>query len=100
MRTVNLAKAKDELSRHVEYARRGGRVRILVRGKPAADLVPVESASSDEDVDGEMAQLERDGVVRRGIAGKWPEELDRPGPALRRGVSAADVLVRERSSGR
>ena len=43
MKVANLADVKNDLSRFVAQVRRGGRVRILVRGVPAADLVPVGS---------------------------------------------------------
>ena len=97
MRMVNLAKVKDELSRHVDYVRQGGRVRILVRGKAVADLVPIGPDEGDDD--GEVAELEREGVVRRGLRGPWPRGLDRPGPRVR-GVSAVAVLLDERARGR
>ena len=92
MRVVNLAVAKDALSNHVEYVRRGGRVRILVRGRAAADLVPVESLG------GELTELEDAGVVQRATS-KWTRELDRPGPKPR-GRAASQTLVEERRSGR
>ncbi len=38
MKVVNLSEAKNNLSRYVEQARRGERVRILVRGVPVAQL--------------------------------------------------------------
>lgn len=97
MRVVNLAKAKDGLSGHVEYVRKGGRVRILVRGKAVADLVPVEPPAAGEGDD--LAALEREGVIRGAAKGKWPKELEQPGPCVR-GASAADTLVEERSGTR
>ena len=88
MKTANLSDVKDDLSQWVERVRRGERVRILVHGVPAADLVPVE-------VGGELAELERLGVVRRGTAG-WPKELDEPGPRVP-GDSAVAALLRDRA---
>jgi prevent-host-death family protein len=94
MRVAPLSKVKDELSRYVEMARRGERIRILVRGVPAADLVPAEAA---EDEDLELAELERMGVIRCGKGGIDPE-LDRPGPKVR--GDAVALFLRMRREGR
>lgn len=67
MRTAKLSDVKNDLSRMVEEVRKGGRVRILVRGVAAADLVPVADAPADFGED--MVELERNGYVRRGKAG-------------------------------
>jgi len=94
MKTANLATAKNDLSRYVAYVRRGGRVRILVRGVAVADLVPVQDPA---DGDAELGDLERSGIVRRGTTAR-PAELDRPGPKLRGAPSAATVRA-ERDTG-
>ena len=103
MKVANLADVKNDLSRYVAQVRRGARVRILVRGVPAADLVPVEGArdarASDE---AELIELEADGWVRRGKVSptsKESLELDRPGPRVR-GGRAVEVLLEERRSSR
>jgi len=98
MRVANLTDVKDELSRYVEYVRRGERVRILVRGTPVADLVPVgEQAeeAGEEWTREELSDLERKGVIRRG-SGALPAELSKPGPAVR-GADAVRALVEERA---
>lgn len=93
MKTASLSKVKNELSKYVEQARRGEPVRILLRGVPVADLVPV--AVGDESADeARLHDLERRGVIRRG-SGRWPRELDVPGPRVR-GGSAVDALLAER----
>jgi prevent-host-death family protein len=98
MKVANLARAKNELSRYVEYVRRGGRVRILVRGVPVAELVPV-AASKEDDEETELRELERQGIIRRGAGGVAPEIL-RPGPRLKRGSkSMVDIVLDERKSG-
>jgi prevent-host-death family protein len=98
MKVANLARAKNDLSRYVEYARRGGRVRILVRGAPAADLVPVSASGSDAgDDEAQLAELERQGVIRRGT-GNFPRELLRPGPRAR-GKALSELVAAERKSG-
>jgi prevent-host-death family protein len=103
MKIANLADVKNDLSRFVAEVRRGGRVRILVRGVPAADLVPVEkpsTASARDDV--ELTELETLGLVRRNAASpssKDTRELERPGPRVR-GGRAVEALLAERKATR
>lgn len=96
MKVANLARVKDDLSRYVSYVRRGGRVRILVHGVPAAELVPVTIAEESDD-ETELSELERRGIVRRGT-GKFPRELLRPGPRWG-GKPLSEIVLEERKSG-
>src|SRR5688572_27519366 len=96
MRTVKISDAKNNLSRHIEYVKRGGRVRILDRDVPVADLVPIDPARGDEA--DEILDLERRGIARRGKAGPLPRDLLLPGPGRRAGVLRA--LLEERESSR
>jgi antitoxin (DNA-binding transcriptional repressor) of toxin-antitoxin stability system len=96
-----LADVKNDLSRFVALVRRGARVRILVRGIPAADLVPVQSgrdSSANDEV--ELNELETLGLLRRGAptSAEDNRELDRPGPRVR--GSAVGALIAERRAGR
>ncbi len=95
MKRVKIADAKANLSRHLEYVRRGGRIRILDRASPVADLVPVEQLSDDD----WLADIERRGVGRRGKPGALPRELLQPGPADPRAKLLA-ALIEERRQGR
>jgi antitoxin (DNA-binding transcriptional repressor) of toxin-antitoxin stability system len=99
MKVARLSKVKDELSRYVDYVRHGGRVRVLVRGVPAADLVPVFTRPADQrgSPDAALAELERQGVVRRGT-GEVPSEILKPGPRLR-GLPMAATVAEERRAG-
>ena len=101
MRVANLADVKNDLSRFVALVRRGGRVRILVRGVPAADLVPVQSAPGAADADdAELNELEALGLLRRGAppTAQDDRELNRPGPRAR--GSAVGALLAERRTAR
>jgi antitoxin (DNA-binding transcriptional repressor) of toxin-antitoxin stability system len=81
MRSVKIADAKNNLSRHLAYVRRGGRIRIFDRDTAVADLVPVEPVPAS-DADGRLlADLERAGLVRRGKPGPLPRDLLHAGPA-------------------
>jgi prevent-host-death family protein len=96
MKVANLARAKNELSRYVDYVRRGGRVRILVRGVPAAEIVPI-TISRDDDDEPDLLELERQGILRRG-SGQFPSELLRAGPRGP-GKALSDIDMAERKSG-
>jgi prevent-host-death family protein len=99
MKVAKLSDVKNELSHYVELVRRGEHVRILVRGVPVADLVPIAEAGPDMGFsEDETARLEREGIIRRGMAG-WPRDLDAPGPRVR-GKAAVDAVLRERREGR
>lgn len=94
MKTVQLSEVKDRLSAYVEMVRHGERVRILVRGRPAADLVPVEPDLDDEEW---LVELERRGVIRRGT-GRFDPSLLEPGPKVP--GSPSEDLIRERRRSR
>lgn len=79
MKVAKLSEVKNELSRYVELVRKGGRVRILVSGVPAADIVPIDEASADWTPD--LIALERSGSIRRGKAGV-ARELLKAGPRV------------------
>ena len=80
MKMVKVADAKNNLSRHLAFVRRGGRIRILDRDTPVADLVPVETTGIGDEDDRLLAALERQGVLRRGVSAPLPRELLEPGP--------------------
>jgi antitoxin (DNA-binding transcriptional repressor) of toxin-antitoxin stability system len=83
---------------------RGGRVRILDRDVPVADLVPVEAALASEDEDSRtLADLARRGMIRPGEPGPLSPELFRAGPRGKNGRGATRVLqalLEDRQSGR
>jgi prevent-host-death family protein len=88
VKLVKISDAKNHLSRHLEYVRRGGRIRIVDRETPVADLIPVEPAPGGGDDRALLADLERRGLVTRGRSGPFPAALLRKGP----GAPDADVL--------
>lgn len=78
MRVVNIAEAERQLSRHLRYVKAGGRVRIVDRDQPIADLVPIrdEPATPGGWSDEELTTLEREGVIRLPKkGGRWPKAL-------------------------
>jgi antitoxin (DNA-binding transcriptional repressor) of toxin-antitoxin stability system len=99
MKQVTLSEAKTNLSRYVEHVRRGGRVRILLRRLPVAELVPIPAPGETSDRgDESIVELERRGLVRRGKGGVPPEIL-RPAPRAR-GRGLSEVLIAERRADR
>ena len=99
MRVIKVGDAKNNLSRHLAYVKRGGRVRILQRDTPIADLIPVEPTSVGGSDAAELVRLERLGVLRRGKNVALHAGLLRPGPkASHRLVS--ETLIKERLSSR
>jgi prevent-host-death family protein len=98
MKIAKLSEAKDDLSRYVDYVRRGGTVRILLRGVPVADLVPIEAGDkSSKSAEHTLADLERRSILRRGSGSAWGELLD-PGPSIR-GPSVIEDIREERERG-
>ncbi len=99
MRTEKLTDVRNRLSQYVEQVRHGERIRILVRGVPAADLVPVAAgAAADADLDAHLDDLTRRGLIRRGRAGV-PDDLLAPGPRAG-GRPLSEYVTDERRSGR
>jgi antitoxin (DNA-binding transcriptional repressor) of toxin-antitoxin stability system len=82
MRNVKIAEAKNNLSRHLAFVRKGGRVRIFDRDTPIAEIIPIEAAvSGPQDEGAILASLDRRGVIRRGKGGPVPRVILKPGPA-------------------
>ena len=99
MAAAKLSDVKNDLSRYVARARRGERIRILIRGVAVAEIGPLEAAQEREgEENSRLAELERRGLIRRGRGGLEPGIL-KPGPRPR-GRSTSDLLVEERRSGR
>jgi len=101
VKVARLSQVKNELSRYVEHVRRGGRVRILVRGVPAAELVPVmPAARMAHDEEALLKDLERRGLVRRGRGGVPPAILRGAVRPRRSGRPLSEIVIEERRSGR
>jgi prevent-host-death family protein len=101
MKSASLTNVKNELSRYVEQVRRGERIRILLRGQPVAELVPIEQWRESEWSEDDLIDLERAGVVRRGRALTRNEQrlVEAKGPSVRAG-RAVEMLLAERRRGR
>ncbi len=89
MKTAAVAELKAQLSRYLKQVKAGEEVLVTERGAPIARLIPVASGAPQDD---EIADLERQGLVRRGTGklprGFWqmPRPRD-PQASVRRAVS-------------
>ena len=99
MRAEKLSVVKNQLSRFVDQVRRGERIRILLRGVPVADLVPInESSVRDGELGRRLADLERRGIVVPGRA-TVDEALFEPGPRPK-GRPLSELLIEHRRTTR
>lgn len=99
MKVVKISDAKANLSRHLQFVRRGGRIRVVDRSTAVADIVPIE-AEPDADDEALLASIERRGVGHRGRAGRLPREVFEPGPKDAKRGGVVDALLEERRSSR
>jgi len=98
VKSAKISELKNNLSRLLAYVRRGGTVRVFDRDRPVADLVPCVPSSADDDVGAILADLERDGILRRGSRRLPAGFLKRKLPKAK--VSVLAALLDERSEGR
>jgi prevent-host-death family protein len=99
MKRAKISELRNRLSQYLDHVRAGGRVLILDRNRPIAEIVPIRNASAASGSDVEhLAILEREGIIRRGSGKppKLPSVEDLPGEGS--GVLAA--LLEERERGR
>lgn len=98
MAAAKLSEVKDDLSRYVARARRGERIRILIRGVPVAEIGPIDSTrETGDDEEALLRDLERRGIIRRG-KGKLEPGILKPGPRPR-GRPTSELVIEERGSG-
>ena len=95
-----MSKLRDRLSFYLAHVRAGGRVLVLDRETPVAEIVPIgstgaEDTSADEE---RLAALEREGIIRRGTGRLPPGFLDEPLPG--KDARVLEALLEERETGR
>ncbi|MBI2194760.1 MAG: type II toxin-antitoxin system Phd/YefM family antitoxin [Planctomycetes bacterium] len=99
MKTSTISDTKNQLSALIETVKHGETVLILDRSVPVARLEPVLAGSGLEGAD-HLAQLERQGLLRRGKASLSDSFLKEKLPALSGKASIVKALLDERASGR
>lgn len=101
VKTVKIGEARDNLSKLLRYVRKGGRVRILDRDMPVAEIVPVPPANdeSPEDDDAYLEWAIAHGKLERPKEpGGFPLEL-LDEPLIKGTASVVEALLEERRSG-
>jgi len=99
MKEARISQLKNNLSNYLQYVRKGGKVRVLDRDEPVADIVPVKSRieGAPEELEAFLHSQEAKGIIRRG-SGKIPPELFKTPAGPPSGVLKA--LLDERANGR
>lgn len=98
MKRATLTDTKNNLSALIDQVQHGETILILDRGRPVARL---ESVLGDgDDPDGQVARLERQGLLRRASAPLPREILMAAAPRPSEGASALAALLDERRNGR
>ena len=93
-----ISQLRNRLSEFLDHVRAGGRVLVLDRDRPIAEIVPVGRAAAGATDAERLAALERDGIVRV-ARNRMPRELIQE---RLRGTSAGvlTALLEEREAGR
>jgi len=96
MTTVSVTEAKNNLSKLLKKVRHGQSVLILDRNIPVARLEPLPPGSRESD-EARIAELERQGLLKRGT-GKLPKDFwTRPRPKLKGSLVKAVLDERNES---
>jgi prevent-host-death family protein len=100
VKKARISELRDRLSRYLDHVKAGGRVLILDRDRPVAELIPVsESGEIGDDADRRRLEaMHREGVLRVSNA-EIPSELLR-GKAPGEGARVLEALLEEREHGR
>jgi antitoxin (DNA-binding transcriptional repressor) of toxin-antitoxin stability system len=98
MKIANIGELRNGLSRFLDYVRAGGRVVIMDRDRPVAEIVPLDRDSSPESQSARLLSLEREGIVKRG-SGKLPD-AQLTGPLPGKTARVLDALLEERRKSR
>lgn len=95
MRTVTVSKLKASLSEYLRQVKIGEEVLVTERGRPIAKLTPAVSA---DPLPAHLAEMEKQGLIKRG-SGKLPKNFwDLPRPKDPKGLVVKAVL-QERAEG-
>ena len=98
MKRATLTETKNNLSALVDQVQHGEAILILDRGRPVARLESVQGV--EDDPEGRLARLERQGVLRRASAAVPREVVMAEPPRPSGGASALEALLAERRDSR
>ncbi len=110
MNMVKIAELKNNLSRYLGYVREGGEVLVFDRDTPVARIVPFAAAETGHGrggaanrlVEERLADMERQGLIKRGNPRSVHEWLEkhRPAPLPAGSGSVLRALLDEREEDR
>jgi len=92
MRTVNVAKLKNELSKYITYAKAGEEIVIRERNLPVAKLVPF----SPQDATQEELRLVAQGIMRLPLTRLDPKQLLKIPTGKVKGNKAIQAILDDR----
>lgn len=99
MKQVKIGALRNGLSRYLSYVRRGGRVRVMDRDTPIAEIVPLPATAQKDGNEPWWREQERRGVIKPPAHPRpLPRYLFRPVRGPPSGV--LDILLEDRRSGR
>lgn len=98
MKRATLTDTKNNLSALVDQVQHGETILILDRGRPVARLESVVGAG-DDDPEGRLARLERQGLLRR-ASDPLPREILMAKAPRAEGASVLEALLDDRRKGR
>lgn len=96
---VSISEAKNRLSALLDKVRHGQSILIMDRSRPVARLDPVETQDVG-DLEVWLAELERDGIVRRPKVAPSRLKLTQPIVKPKRQASVVEALLAEREESR
>ena len=99
MKKASITETKNKLSALIDGLKAGSPVLIVDRGRPVARLEAVTDGGEGE-LEGRLARLARDGVIRPGRSRAPRTLFTEPPPRLEKGASAVHALIEERREGR
>jgi prevent-host-death family protein len=98
MKRASVSETKNNLSAILRQVREGESYLIVDRGNPIARLDPV--TAEEKGADQRRADLERRGILRRGLGKIRKEIVETAPPRLPKSASALALLLEERETGR
>ncbi|HVC61137.1 MAG TPA: type II toxin-antitoxin system prevent-host-death family antitoxin [Acetobacteraceae bacterium] len=99
MKIARITEGKSNLSGLIDRLKAGSPVLIVDRGRPVARLEPI-TGSPQEDPDGRLSGLLRDGVVRPRRSNPPQALFSTQPPRMCGGPSGVNALIMERREGR
>lgn len=99
MKKASITQTKNQLSALLDAVRHGETILIMDRDQPVARLEPVNSTQGPDPM-GYLAQLERNGLIRRALTQPSKRLLRQAPPRAKKGASILEALRADREEAR